>query len=191
MKKVLSLLLAFVFVVGICVSAPVTITATAVKENEGFRFYLNDDGTAYELCQIYGKTGKVTIPETHNGLPVETIDIHQNWNESYDEITEIEFPDTLKEIEGFSGFNGLTKLEIPKGAIVFSINNDECRTNIAKVVKIIGDNKKMTISNDDESIVYRLNKTMVIADFDCQYNIEYGKGIYFFRTKEEAEEQDL
>ena len=115
MKKVLSLLLAFVFVVGICVSAPVTITATAVKENEGFRFYLNDDGTAYELCQIYGKTGKVTIPETHNGLPVETIDIHQNWNESYAEITEIEFPDTLKEIEGFSGFNGLTKLEIPKG----------------------------------------------------------------------------
>ena len=37
----------------------------------------------------------------------------------------------------------LVKLEIPRGAVVFSINDDKCRTNMAKVLDIVSlDEKK-------------------------------------------------
>ena len=80
----------------------------------------------------------------------------------------------------------LVKLEIPKGAIVFSINNNRCRTNIARVVKIVGGNGKIAISKSDSSFVYKLGKTIVINDFDCMYNVECSTGIHFFRTMKEA-----
>ena len=82
----------------------------------------------------------------------------------------------------------LVKLEIPKGAIVFSINNNKCRTNIAKVVEIVGGDGKTAISQHDSDFVYKLGKTIVIDDFDCMYNVECSTGIHFFRTQKEAKE---
>ena len=79
----------------------------------------------------------------------------------------------------------LVKLEIPKGAIVFSINNNKCRTNIAKVVEIIG--AEEAVSQHDEIFIYKKDKTYTIEDFNLMYNIECSTGIHFFRTKEEAE----
>ena len=81
----------------------------------------------------------------------------------------------------------IVKLEIPKGAIVFSINNNKCRTNIAKCVAI-ENGLKQAISQQDKNFIYKVGKTYTITDFNCQYNIECAEGIYFFRTKKEAEE---
>lgn len=83
--------------------------------------------------------------------------------------------------------NVLVKLEIPKGAIVFSINNNKCRTNIAKVIEIIGGDGNSAISQYDETFIYRLNKVVKVKDFDFQYyNVECAPGIHFFKTQEEA-----
>ena len=82
----------------------------------------------------------------------------------------------------------LVKLEIPKGAIVFSINGNKCRTNIAKIVKIEGGNGKTAVSKHDVNFVYKLGKTVKVDDFNCMYNIECAEGIHFFRTKKEAKE---
>ena len=86
--------------------------------------------------------------------------------------------------------NILVKLEIPKGAVVFSINNDKCRTNIAKVVKIVGGDGKVAVSTHDVNFIYKLGKTIVINDFDCMYNVECSTGIHFFRTMKEAKDYE-
>ena len=44
MKRTLSLILAFVFVIGICASSPITLTANAASVDD-LTFELNDDGT--------------------------------------------------------------------------------------------------------------------------------------------------
>lgn len=80
----------------------------------------------------------------------------------------------------------LVKLEVPKGATVFSINNHKCRTNIAKIVKIVGGDGKSAISKYDEKFIYILGETVEVKDFNQYYNIECGAGIHFFRTKKEA-----
>ena len=79
----------------------------------------------------------------------------------------------------------IVKLERPKGAVVFSINNNKCRTNKAKVIEISG-GKKEAISSHDSSFIYKVGKTYEIKDFDMQYKVECGAGIHFFKTKREA-----
>ena len=81
--------------------------------------------------------------------------------------------------------NVLVKLEIPRGAIVFSINNKKCRTDKAKVLDIIGADE--AYSRDNEYFSYHVGDIIEIFDFNCEYNIECANGIHFFRTKEEAE----
>ena len=82
----------------------------------------------------------------------------------------------------------IAELIIPKGAIVFSINNGKCRTNKAKVVSIDGDKTKgiKSVSKRDSNFVYEVGKTVEATDFDCQYNVECGAGIHFFKTEKEA-----
>lgn len=75
------------------------------------------------------------------------------------------------------------ELKIPKGAIVFSINNNKCRTNKAVVIKCEGVQHSMF----DPEFEYREGDEIEIDDFNTQYNVECGKGIHFFRTKEESE----
>lgn len=81
----------------------------------------------------------------------------------------------------------IVKLEIPKGAIVFSINNTKCRTNIAKVLEI-SNGRKTAISQRDKNFKYKVGKIVKVDNFNCQYNIECAEGIHFFRTKKEAKE---
>ena len=80
----------------------------------------------------------------------------------------------------------IVTLEIPVGAIVFSINNGKCRTNKAKVLAI-SDGLDKVKSKKDSSFIYRIGEEKTIKDFDMMYNIECSTGIHFFRTKEEAE----
>ena len=80
--------------------------------------------------------------------------------------------------------NVLVKLEIPRGAIVFSINNSKCRTDKAKVLEIIGGDRAYS---NYKFFSYYVGDVIEIFDFNCEYNVECAKGIHFFRTKEEAE----
>ena len=82
--------------------------------------------------------------------------------------------------------NHIVTLEIPVGAIVFSINNGKCRTNKAKVLAV-SDGLDEVASNWDYNFIYRIGEEKTIKDFDMMYNIECSTGIHFFRTKEEAE----
>lgn len=82
--------------------------------------------------------------------------------------------------------NTIITLEIPKGAIVYSINNSDCRTDKAKVIDM-SDDKKIAYSDFDDSFAYELGKEIEIEDFDLRYNVECSTGIHFFRTREEAE----
>ena len=80
----------------------------------------------------------------------------------------------------------IVTLEIPVGAIVFSINNGKCRTNRAKVLTI-SDGLDEVASNWDDKFIYSIGEEKTIKDFDMMYNIECSTGIHFFRTKEETE----
>lgn len=80
-------------------------------------------------------------------------------------------------------------LLIPKGSVVFSINNNKCRTNRAKVLEIknsFGRNVETAISDFDHTFVYKVGQSYEIDNFDTRYNIECGTGIHFFKTLEEA-----
>ena len=80
--------------------------------------------------------------------------------------------------------NVLVKLEIPRGAIVFSINNNKCRTDKAKVLEIIGGNRAYS---NHKFFSYYVGDVIEIFNFNCEYNVECAKGIHFFKTREEAE----
>ena len=80
----------------------------------------------------------------------------------------------------------IVTLEIPVGAIVYSINKGKCRTNKAKVLSV-SDGLDEVASNWDDNFIYRIGEEKTIKDFDMMYNIECSTGIHFFRTKEEAE----
>ena len=87
------------------------------------------------------------------------------------------------------GNSVLVKLEIAKGAIVFSINNYKCRTNKCKVLEI--ENSDYAYSNHDKDFEYKKGKEIEIKDFNLMYNIECVSGIHFFRTRKEAEDYIL
>ena len=81
--------------------------------------------------------------------------------------------------------NVLVKLEIPRGAIVFSINNNKCRTDKAKVLEIIGGDRAYS---KHKFFSYYVGDVIEIFDFNCEYNVECAEGIHFFRTRKEAED---
>ena len=80
--------------------------------------------------------------------------------------------------------NVLVKLEIPRGAIVFSINNKKCRTDKAKVLEIIGADRAYS---NYKFFSYYVGDVIEVFNFNCEYNVECAEGIHFFRTREEAE----
>lgn len=78
----------------------------------------------------------------------------------------------------------IVKLEIPKGAKVFCINGNKCRTNKAKVISILNGNIAQSIYNP--SFTYEVGKEIEIKDFNPNYNIECGSGIHFFKNRHDA-----
>ena len=79
--------------------------------------------------------------------------------------------------------NVLVKLEIPRGAIVFSINNSKCRTDKAKVLEIIGADRAYS---NHKFFSYYVGDVIEVFNFNCEYNFECAEGIHFFKTREEA-----
>ena len=80
----------------------------------------------------------------------------------------------------------IVTLKIPEGAIVFSINNSKCRTNVAEVIDIDNGLTKVA-SRHDSKFIYHKGRIVRVKNFNCQYNEECASGIHFFRTREEAE----
>jgi len=78
----------------------------------------------------------------------------------------------------------IVTLLIPRGAIVFSINGEKCRTNRAKVIGIDGANRAYSKYN---GMSYYVGDEFTVYNFNCEYNAECGEGIHFFMSKEEAE----
>ena len=76
-------------------------------------------------------------------------------------------------------------LEIPIGAKVFSINNNNRRTNKAKVIDMQGEPELS--SWYDTNFKYHVGDEIEIEDFDERYNVECGAGVHFFLTRKEAE----
>ena len=78
----------------------------------------------------------------------------------------------------------IVKLEIPRGAIVFSINNDKCRTDKAMVKEIFGADRAFSMH---KYFSYYVGDKIEVYNFNCEYNTECAEGIHFFRTRNEAE----
>lgn len=78
----------------------------------------------------------------------------------------------------------IVTLEIPRGAIVFSINGHKFRTNKAKVIGLDGADRAMSYY---QYMTYYIGDEFTIYNFNCEYNIECGAGIHFFMTREAAE----
>ena len=75
--------------------------------------------------------------------------------------------------------------KIPVGAVVYSINNSKCRTNIAKIVDMGGE--EILHSRFNVTFTYKKGQKIVIKDFDLNPSAECSTGFHFFRTREEAE----
>ena len=92
----------------------------------------------------------------------------------------------------------IVTLEIPRGAIVFSIDGTKCRTNKAKVIAIDGADraysKHSTYSEHNRTyghMSYYVGDEFTVYNFDCKYNEECSRGIHFFLTREEAEDYEF
>lgn len=86
----------------------------------------------------------------------------------------------------------IVKIEIPRGAVVFSINGKKYRTNKAKVLKIYGADRARSIyyvNKNDQTypLSYYVGDEFTIYDFNLEYNKECAEGIHFFLTAEDAE----
>ena len=93
-----------------------------------------------------------------------------------------------------NGINDIiVTLKIPRGAIVFSINNAKCRTNKVIVLDIedMDGNKVDRAFSIYNCMSYYVGDEITDYTFNCQYNIECSNGIHFFRTKKEAENYNL
>ena len=90
-----------------------------------------------------------------------------------------------EDIIGYKNCRGdvIVKLLIPRGAIVFSINGNKCRTNKAKVLEIEGATRAIS---QHKYMSYYVGDEFTVYDFNCEYNVECASGIHFFMTKEEA-----
>ena len=90
-----------------------------------------------------------------------------------------------EDIIGYKKCRGgvIVKLLIPRGAIVFSINGNKCRTNKAKVLEIEGRDRAVS---KHKYMSYYVGDEFTIYNFNCMYNNECAPGIHFFMTREEA-----
>ena len=100
MKKGVSLILAFVFVLGLCFSAPVSIKANAAS-TDVLVFELSNDGASYVVSDCDGEaSGEITVPAEYNGLPVSEIGANAFFYCRY--VTEITLPETVTSIGSYA-----------------------------------------------------------------------------------------
>ncbi|MBE6752386.1 MAG: hypothetical protein E7556_07660 [Ruminococcaceae bacterium] len=113
MKKCISLILAFVFVIGVFATVPLTPIANAASVDD-LIFELNEDGTMYQVKDCdKDASGELVIPSTYNGLPVTKIG--SNAFIGCTSLTNVTIPDSVTIIgsNAFIGCTSLTNVTIP------------------------------------------------------------------------------
>ena len=107
MKSFLSLILAFVFVIGVCFSAPFALKANAASVDD-LIFVLNEDGYSYTVAASNNPQGDLVIPERYNNIPVVAIGAGAL---SYSKnLRSVKIPGTIARIED-SAFRACSNLE--------------------------------------------------------------------------------
>ncbi|MBE6796387.1 MAG: hypothetical protein E7533_07400 [Ruminococcaceae bacterium] len=114
MKRAISIILSLVIVLGLISGVPFAVSSVAADGD--FSFVVSDDGKSYSV--FAGRkdlSGEVTIPSTHNGLPVEKIGYGAFYNCSG--ITAVVVPDSVKtiDVEAFYNCNSLESVSLGKG----------------------------------------------------------------------------
>ncbi|MBR6552139.1 MAG: leucine-rich repeat protein, partial [Clostridia bacterium] len=138
MKKVLSLFLALIFVVGICFSAPITITASAEEnkvENESsndFQFELNEDGKSLTVKYYRGSETTVVVPAEYNGMKITAIaDSAFVYSTNIEELT---ISEGIVKVNGLSELPNLRKVNFPSTVTVISYGMFMNCPNLTEIV---------------------------------------------------------
>jgi uncharacterized protein YjbI with pentapeptide repeats len=91
--------------------------------------------------------------------------------------------------------NIMVTFKIPRGAIIFSIDGHQCRTNKVKVIDIDGADRAYSWYHrychcsdyvGRRYMSYYVGDEITVYDFNCEYNSMNTEGIHFFLTKEDA-----
>lgn len=137
MKKITSIILSIVFVIGLFVSVPVTITANAASQSD-LTFKLNSDGKSYTVtdCKDEAK-GAITIPATYKNKPVTKVGAGAF--QCCINLTSITIPNSITHIgeNAFSQIHSVKSITIPDsvkviGESAFSHNNNLISIKIGK-----------------------------------------------------------
>ena len=137
MKKITSVILSIVFVIGLFVSVPVTITANAASQSD-LIFKLNSDGKSYTVTDCKDEaTGTITIPATYKNKPVTKVGAGAFQFCIY--LTSITIPNSITHIgeNAFSQIHSVKSITIPDsvkviGEAAFSHNNNLTSIKIGK-----------------------------------------------------------
>ena len=134
MKRFLSLVLAFVFVMGICASAPFTITANAANlVNGDFEYRLINNDTEVEITGYVGSGGDVYIPNQIGGKKVTSIaDSVFNGNTTITYVWMSDFVEMINEY-AFEGCTGLKNVDFGSGVKTIGVEAFEGCTSLEVV----------------------------------------------------------
>ena len=116
MRRIFSLVLSLVFVIGVFVSAPVTVKANAAENV--LTFVLNGLGESYILTECAkDASGEIVIPATYNNKPVYAISGYAF--ENCEKITSVVIPDSVCLIfdAAFRNCKSLEKINIPDSVV--------------------------------------------------------------------------
>ncbi len=122
LKRVLSFILTFVFVLGVFATVPLSPIANAASVDD-LTFELSDDGTMYQVSGCnQSASGELVIPSTYNGLPVTRIGANAFF--SCESLTSLVIPEGVDSIgsSAFSHCTSLTNILIPN--TVTCLGND-------------------------------------------------------------------
>ena len=114
MKKSLSVILAVIFVIGVCFSTPFTIISRASTAVDGLTFELNDNGKSYYVSGYSESVSdELVIPSTYNDLPVTSIGSHAF--EDCIALKSVIIPDSVTSIGDYAFYSCsvLTSVTIP------------------------------------------------------------------------------
>ncbi len=122
MKRILSVILLFILLAGLCCSAVAEDTAPEKFTNvDGYVYVLKEDGTA-EITGYTGKEKKLTIPSELDGHTVTSIGYRAFYENK--QLTEVILPDTLKvlRIQPFACCEKLQSVSLPEGLEIIDTN---------------------------------------------------------------------